>query len=170
MLGPVPRPLPLATMSESPRTASAAGYHSVGMRPTSESLPLAEGTPDVRAESSKTATALLSASATNRRLPPAESARAFGVLPSCGPAGGGSINVATTRPSRVSTATTRSVLPEATKRRDPSALSTIAEGCRPTVHRPRLSRRPSLPFRKADTVVPPHAETYTSPAPDTTTP
>ena len=74
--------------------------------------------------------ALLSASATKSRVPPAPSASALGVLPSRGPAGGASLSSATTRrrPARVSTTAIRSVLPDATKRRDPSADSASADG------------------------------------------
>jgi len=50
------------------------------MRPASLSFPFAAFTPALLRESSKTATALLSASATNRRVPSGESASASGVL------------------------------------------------------------------------------------------
>ena len=125
--GPVHLPFALTTNNESAVASTADGYQPVGMRPTSRSVSVSDaplrgggcettrGSPDeaVPGDRSNTATALLSASATNRRSPSGESASAWGVLPSCGPAGGGSSRVEMTRAARVSTTAIRSVLPDA---------------------------------------------------------
>ena len=140
-LGAVPRPLPFTTKSESAEAAIAVGYHAVGMRPASASVPMAVGTPLSLADRSKTATAFASLSATKSRVPPGESASADGVLPSPGPDGGGSRSSPSTVRALVSTTVTRSVLAEATKSRDWSRLSSIADGWRPTVSRVPASSR-----------------------------
>src|SRR5437588_6208061 len=142
-LGPAPRPLPFATSRVSPAASTAVGYQPTGMRPTRRSRPRSRpeaATPEVADERSKTATALLSDSATSRRRPAAASARALGVLPSGGPAGGASRSCAITRRVRVSTTATRSVLAEATNRRAPPAASSNADGWRPTSMRPAATR------------------------------
>src|SRR5213075_1120121 len=101
-----PFPLPLAAITASPMIATDVGYHPAGIRPASLSSPRAVATLDVAADRLKTPTAFASASATNRRDPSAESAIAFGVAPSFGPAGGGSSNRAITRCVFVSTTAT----------------------------------------------------------------
>ena len=83
-------------MMSPPSARTADGYHPTGILPANASFPVAAETPDVDGERSKSATALLSASATNKRVPFAESASAFGVLPSPVAAGEGSLSVATT--------------------------------------------------------------------------
>ncbi len=138
--GPLPVPLPLTTHSESPCTSSAVGYHCVGIRPMRESTCTS---PD----SWKTATAFASASATNSRVPSGDSARAFGVLPSRTPPGGGSSSQRITRRARVSTTATRSVLALAAKSRLPSALSASADGWRPTAIDRSAVRCPALSAR-----------------------
>src|SRR5439155_22332759 len=75
----VPWRLPERTRSSLPTSATAVGYQSVGMRPSN--FPVA---------TLNAATALLSASATNRRLPSGLSATALGVLPSGGAPGAAS--------------------------------------------------------------------------------
>ena len=143
----MPRPFALTTTTSLPTRTSEAGYHSVGTRPRR-----------VPRVVSKSATALLSASATNRRLPSAEIARAFGVLPSCGPAGGASLKVLTTLAVLISTMEIESVVDEVTNSRFP--LSSNADGWRATVIRERLPRVPSPPTANAFTVWPPQQETY----------
>src|SRR4029079_923274 len=129
VLGIVPYPpLPLTTSNSSPATSTPHGYQPAGMRPLSESVPRALETPEVAAERSNTAAAFASASATNRRVPSGDSARAFGVAPSDGPVGGGSRRRATPFRVLVSTTATWSVLPDATKSRVPSRLRIIADG------------------------------------------
>ena len=95
---------------------------------------------------------------------------AFGVLPSPGPPGGVSMISLMTRRVFVSTTEIRSVLADATKRRDPSALSVIADGCRPTRMRMPAASVPLAPGVNADTLVPPQDETYTAPFFATATP
>ncbi len=97
----------------------------------SRSAPVAAFTPDVAADRSNTATALLSASATKSRVPLAESASAFGVLPSPGPAGAASCSSAIILRARVSTTATRSVVDDAIYNRVPSSLRSSADGWRP---------------------------------------
>ena len=63
-----------------------------------------------------------------------------------------------------------SVLPEAAKSRDPSMLSNSAEGCLATRMRAPSPNAPFTRAGKADTVHPPHAETYTVPSGPATTP
>ena len=120
--------------------------------------------PEVAAERSNTATALLSASATKRRCPEGESASALGVLPSPVPPGTVSTSSVMTRAAFVSTTLTRSVLAEATKSREPSGLRSRAEGCRPTrMTGPVSSRELGLSIAgirlNTRTSNPPHAET-----------
>src|SRR6185312_6442682 len=103
-LGAVPVPLPLATRIVSPAARMADGYQSTGMRPSGAAPP----------ETSNTATALASASATNRRRPSGDSASALGVLPSARPAGGGSRSSPITARRLVSTTLTRSVVADTT--------------------------------------------------------
>src|SRR3954453_10897170 len=114
--GPVPRPFAFSTSRESPTANTPLGYHPTGIRHSRPSFPLPADKP-------KTATALLSASATNRRVPSFERARAFGLLPSEGPEGGGSGSVLLTLNRAVSTTATLPVLAEATNSRVPAALS-----------------------------------------------
>src|SRR5207245_11548668 len=106
-----------------------AGYQSVGTRP--ESAPLA---------TSNTATELLSASATNSRLPSSERASAFGVLPSRGPAGGASLICLISLEVAVSITEIVSVRADVTQRR--FCLSSKAEGCRPALIGARLANIP----------------------------
>ncbi len=141
----------------------------MGIRPISRSWPLPLPTPAVAGPSSKTATALLSASATNSLAPSSDSASALGVLPSAGPAGAGSNRSVMTRPVRVSATLTRSVLPEATKSRVPAALRSSADGCRATGITRAAPSRPGPSVWKLRTSLPPHAETYTEPSAATTT-
>src|SRR5439155_24303071 len=122
--------LPFTTQSVSPAFATAVGYQPTGILPDRRSLPDARATFDAVRDRSNIATAFASASATYNRVPSAESDMAFGVLPSPGPAGGGSLSRATTSRVRVSITKTRSVLPDATNKREPSALSSSADGWR----------------------------------------
>src|SRR5689334_8330204 len=145
------------------------GYQPAGIRPASLSVPVAVATPAVSADRSNTATAFASASAANRRVPSAESASAFGVAPSPGPDGGGSSNRATTFRDFVSTTATWSVLPDATNSRLPSRFNSSADGCRATGMRPESRSWPSGARVNAETVLPPHADTYTVPSASTTT-
>src|ERR1700680_1818891 len=170
MWGAVPRPVPLTTMTSLPSAAIADGYQPTGILPASTSFPVAPETADVDAERSNTATALLSASATNSRVASGESASAFGVLPSPVAAGEASLSVVITRWLRVSMTFTLSVLPDATKSRAPSGLSSTADGCLATRI---LVPSPRVPFARggrADTVHPFHADTYTVPSGAATTP
>ena len=61
--GPVPAPLPFSTHSDDPRASTAVGYHWAGMRPRSAGRAAADDAEAIP-PTSKTATALLSASAT----------------------------------------------------------------------------------------------------------
>jgi hypothetical protein len=131
---------------------------------------LAVATPEIAGDNSKIATALLSPSATNNRRPSGERANAFGVLPSPVAAGDGSLSVPTTCLLRVSTTLIWSVLPDATKRREPSEVVRSADGCRPTLIRVPESSIPFAVAAKAETVHPPHAETNTDPSGVTATP
>src|SRR5437660_1324 len=79
--GRVPLPLLFKTNRESCVINNAVGYHSTGMRPSNRFKPRGLPTPLLPPESWKTATALLSASATYRCDPSFESANPFGVLP-----------------------------------------------------------------------------------------
>src|SRR2546423_4207884 len=158
------------TMRSAASATRADGYHPTGMRPTSASLPLAVATPDVAEERSNTATALLSASATNSRVPSGERASAFGVLPSPVPAGEGSLSVVRTCLLRVSTTLMRSVLPDTAKSLDPSPLRRSAEGCRATLIFVSAANVPPDESGKADTVIPFHADTNTVPSGVTATP
>jgi len=101
-------------------------------------------------------------------VPSSESASAVGVLPSR-LAGGASSSCAITRRARVSTTATRSVLPLAAKSRVPARFSSSVDGCRPTVIRPAAASRPAR-GTNTDTVLPPHADTYTVPSGPTATP
>src|SRR3954447_8305735 len=157
-------------MRSLPSATSAAGYQPTGILPASASAPVAPDTPDVDAERSKTATELLSPSATNRRRPSGERESAFGVLPSPVAAGEGSVRVVRTSLVRVSMTSIRSVPPDATKRREPSMLDSNADGCRATLIRVPVPSVPLVVAANAETVRPPHAETYTEPSGVTATP
>src|SRR4051812_26754600 len=157
-------------MRSLPSATSADGYQPTGILPTSASAPVTPDTPDVVAERSKTATALLSPSATNRRRPSGERESAFGVLPSPVAAGEGSARVVTASPGRVSMASIRSVLPDAPKRVEPSICDSNADGCRATLIRVPVPSIPLVVAGNAETVRPPHAETYSVPSGVTATP
>src|SRR5690606_39247519 len=107
-----------------------------------------------------------------RRVPSGASESALGVLPSRGPAGGGSSSWVITRRVRVSTTATRSVLPEATNRRVPDALSASAEGWRAASMDPDGTNGHAAPGGASKMVIssPPHADTYTVPLGATATP
>src|ERR1017187_10370996 len=86
----LPCPLPHRIRSWPPVSRTAVGYQSVGIRPSSGDLAVSERTAGF-SETFRTAIALLSASATNSLDSSLERARAFGVLPSEGPAGAASL-------------------------------------------------------------------------------
>ncbi len=105
---------------------------------------------------STTATVLLSALATSRRLSSGERLTWFGVDP-----GGACGNIDTeicsaARPASRSIAQTALVLAQATKRRLPSRVSAIALGCSPTTISPRGSNDHASSF---NTFAPPQMET-----------
>src|SRR6266700_1347454 len=78
-LGPVPFPLPVAINRSPWFTASAVGYHSVGMNPMADwGDELLWSAASVNRVISKTATAFADASATNKRDPSAVCANALG--------------------------------------------------------------------------------------------
>src|SRR5580700_10404931 len=127
----LPRPLPHRIRNWPPAYRTPVGYQSVGMRPSSGGF--AESGRGARfSETSKTAIALLSASAANSVDSSLESARAFGVLPSDGPSGAASLKYRNTFFLAVSTIATWSVAARATNSRDPDAFETSAEGRGPT--------------------------------------
>src|SRR6185437_6041009 len=167
-LGAVPVPFPLATRIVSPATRMADGYQSTGMRPSSAARP--ESASAESLDTSNTATAFASASAAKRRRPSADNASALGVLPSDGPAGGGSRSSPTVARRFVSTTLTRSVVADTTYSRAPSRLATIAEGWRATRIVSVTVRRPSDPAAYVHTVLAPHDDTYTAPSRVTVTP
>src|SRR5947199_6467658 len=106
-------------------------------------------------ERSKTAIALLSASATSSLDSSADNVIAFGVLPSEGPAGAASLRRCTTRFRFVSTTAISSDPAKATKSRDPDLFDAIADGCRPTVTLPDAFSFPSFRALKTETVLAP---------------
>ena len=124
----VPRPFPSTTSRSLPSAITADGYQPTGILPLRVLLPVAVWDFEVYGERSNTPTALLSASATKSRVPSAETASALGVLPSGVPAGEASSSVAITEWVIVSRTVILSVLPDATKSREPAALSASAEG------------------------------------------
>src|SRR5215469_558178 len=98
----LPCPFPLRTISLLSISRRPVGYQSVGMRPIGRTVAdLARL--DASSETSKTAIALLSASATYSFVASWESARAFGVLPSDGAPGAWSSRYRKTFLARVST-------------------------------------------------------------------
>src|SRR5204863_2830225 len=132
----------------------AVGYQSVGMRPAGWPAEPPAG------ERSKTAIALLSASATSSLDSSADNVIAFGVLPSEGPAGAASLRRCRTFFVFVSTTAISSDPANATNNRDPDLFNTSADGCRPTVTFPEAFNFPSFRILKTATVSPPHADTY----------
>ncbi len=126
-LARVPPPFPFATTRLLSIVAMATGYQPTGMRPASRPVPDVAW-PAVFGERSKIATALASASATNSRDSSDDRVSAFGVLPSAGPAGGGSSSSPIRCRDLVSMIVTRSVLADATNRRLPARFSKIADG------------------------------------------
>src|SRR5258708_24252642 len=82
--GRVPRPFPFSTNNCVPESTITVGYQSVGIRPFKDWCG-ARWPPVVSAETSKTATALLSASATNTFVSSRDNASAFRVLLSAAP-------------------------------------------------------------------------------------
>src|SRR5207244_3035117 len=154
------RPLPLSTKSCEPsrENMAAVGYQPVGMNPSTSLCP--------GFATSITATVLLSALATSRRLSSGERLTWFGVDP-----GGACGNIDTeicsaARPVSRSIAHTALVFAQATKRRLPSFVSAIALGCSPTAISPRGSNDHAS---KDNTLAPPQIETNSVlPSGDTT--
>src|SRR5437660_2391084 len=129
-LGPVPSPFAVAINRSSPRTASALGYQSVGIKPVAERCPFSS-LPSRIPERSKTATALSEESATNRRLPSSDIARALGEVPEyCWPGRRVPRNL-TGLPSAGDATATVSALDSATYSSFSSGLNSMAVGCDP---------------------------------------
>src|SRR6266481_2092854 len=157
-----PCPFPFSTNNCVPESTIAVGYQSVGIRPLRDWCG-ARWPPDVSAETSKTATALLSASATNKFVSSRDNASAFGVLPSAGLPGAASLKYRSTLAVRVSTTAIWSVPPRAANNFEPALFVRSADGCRPTAIRRSKNNVPSERVRRTEIVFPPQAETYTLP-------
>src|SRR6266516_2250499 len=139
---------------------TAVGYQSVGMRP----IGVVFAAVPAPSETSNTATALLSASATNSFDPSGDNVIAFGVLPSEGPAGAASLRRWETLFAFVSTTAISSDPANATNKCVPDLFDAIADGCRPTFMLPDVFNFPSLCILKTATVSAPHADTQTFPS------
>src|SRR6266851_4004710 len=101
------------------------------MRPSRLVFKVADGEVDF-SETSKTARALLSASATNNLDPSGDKASALGVLPSEAPLVAASLMYSNTFFFFVSSTAILSVPARATNKREPEAFDSKAEGSRPT--------------------------------------